>query len=78
MEKLKGILAKVLEIGIDSINDETSPENVNTWDSYNGLLLVSELENAFNVKFTMDEVIKVKNVKDIIETLKKHDVLLNK
>ena len=74
MKKLNSILSRVLEINEYSINDETSPENVDKWDSFNGLVLVSELEKEFNVKFTMEEVISVKCVRDIKEALKKHGV----
>ena len=77
MKRLKQILSKVLEIDEDQITEETSPDNVETWDSFNGLMLVSELENVFNVKFTMDEVTAVKCVKDIKEALKKHGVQLD-
>ena len=77
MKRLKQILSKVLEIDEDQITDETSPDNAETWDSFNGLMLVSELENEFNVKFTMNEVISVKCVKDIKETLKKHGISLD-
>lgn len=77
MDRLKAILSKVLSIGTDSINDKTSPDNVESWDSFNGLMLVSELEKEFNVKFTMEEVMSVKNVKDIKESLKKHGIKLN-
>jgi acyl carrier protein len=76
MKKLKQILSKVLEIDETQITDETSPDNVENWDSFNGLMLVSELENGFKVKFTMDEVLAVKNVKDIKYYLKKHGVVL--
>lgn len=76
MNKLNQILAKVLGINQDQITDETSPDNVETWDSFNGLMLVSELESEFNVRFTMDEVLSVKCVKDIKESLKKHGVTL--
>lgn len=76
MKRLKAILSKVLEIEEDKINDETSPNNVEMWDSFNGLLLVSELENSFKVKFTMEEVTSVKCVKDIKEVLERHGVIL--
>ena len=77
MNRLKAILSKVLSIDKDSINDKTSPDNAESWDSFNGLMLVSELEKEFNVKFTMEEVVSVKNVKDIKESLKKHGIKLN-
>lgn len=76
MDKLKLILAKVLVIKEETINDQTSPENVENWDSFNGLMLVSELESGFNIKFTMDEIISVKSVGEIKLALKKHGVVL--
>ena len=76
MKKLKKILSNVLGIPESEITDKTSPDNLETWDSFSGLMLVSELENEFNVQFTMDEVTSVKCVKDIKEALKKHGVNL--
>ena len=76
MKRLKAILSKVLDIGEGSITDNMSPHNVESWDSFNGLLLVSELEKEFNVKFTMDEVTSVKCVADIKNTLKRHGIKL--
>lgn len=76
MNRLNKVLSKVLRISEDQITDETSPDNAETWDSFNGLMLVSELESEFDMKFTMDEVMSVKCVKDIKEVLKKHGVTL--
>lgn len=77
MKRLNAILSAVLQIDVNQITDETSPSNVQTWDSFNGLLLVSEIESKFGVNFTMDEVASVKCVGDIKESLKKHGVDFN-
>lgn len=74
MKKLKQILSKVFQIDENQINDETSPDNTETWDSFNGLMLVSEVEEGFNIKITMDEATSVTCVKDIKEVLKRHGV----
>ncbi len=74
MGKLEEVLSKVLDIPAETINDQTSPDNTESWDSFNGLMMVSELENAFKVKFTMDEVTSVKSVADIKKVLKKHNL----
>ena len=74
MKKLNAILSSVLGIKESEINDKTSPSNVDSWDSFNGLMLVSELEKEFRIKFTMDEIVSVKCVKDIKNSLKKHGV----
>jgi len=71
------ILSKVLGIDEASITDNTSPANVESWDSFNGLMLVSELEKEFNVKFTMEEVISVKCVGDIKKSLKRHGISID-
>ncbi len=68
------IVAKVFSIPESEINDQSSPENIESWDSFNGLVLVDELENHFKIKFTISEITDVKNVADIKRHLKNHDV----
>ena len=62
-----------MEIESSELTDESSPEDIENWDSYNGLLLVDELESEFNVKFTVEEVFDVHSIADI----KKHLVNQN-
>ncbi len=76
MDKLRQILATVLAIDPAAITPETSPQNVPSWDSFNGLLLVTELEKGFGVSFTVDDIMAVKNVGDIVAALKKYGVEL--
>ena len=71
------IIAKVLSNSESGINDESGPENIESWDSFNGLVLVDELESHFNVKFTISEITDVKNVADIKRHLKNHNVNLD-
>ena len=73
-KKLVSLLSRVLDIDEALISNNTSPENTDSWDSYNALLLVSELESEFNVHFSMEEVYAVKCVKDIKEALIRHNV----
>ena len=76
-EKLYNIISKVFSISISEINDESSPETIESWDSFNGLILVDELESNFNIKFSVSEIVDVKNVKDIKRHLNNHGVDLN-
>ena len=76
-KKLYDIISKVFSIQISEINDESSPETIESWDSFNGLILVDELESSFNIKFSVSEIIDVKNVKDIKRHLNNHGVDLN-
>ena len=76
-KKLYDIISKVFSVQISEINDESSPETIESWDSFNGLILVDELESNFNIKFSVSEIIDVKNVKDVKRHLINHGVDLN-
>ena len=71
------IISQVFSVPIYEVNDESSPENIESWDSFNGLVLVDELEPNFNIKFTISEITDVKNVADIKRHLKNHNVALD-
>jgi acyl carrier protein len=71
------IIARVFSIPVSQVTDESGPENVESWDSFNGLVLVDELESHFNIKFTISEITDVKNVFDIKRHLKNHNVDLD-
>jgi len=76
-KKLYDIISKVFSVQISEINDESSPETIESWDSFNGLILVDELESNFNIKFSVSEIVDVKNVKDIKRYLNNHGVDLD-
>ena len=66
-----------MEIESSELTDESSPEDIENWDSYNGLLLIDELESEFNVEFTVEEVFDVHSIADIKKHLLNHGVILN-
>jgi acyl carrier protein len=73
-EKLYNIISKVFSGPITEINDESGPETIESWDSFNGLILVDDIESNFNVKFTVSEITDVKNISDIKRHLKNHGI----
>jgi len=65
-----------MSVEVFQINDESGPETIESWDSFHGLVLVDEIENNFQIKFTLEEIIDVKKVVDIKRHLKSHGVIL--
>jgi acyl carrier protein len=65
-----------MEVPVSEINDESSPETIENWDSFRGLVLADELETRYDVKFILDDLISVKTVDDIKKNLAKYGVLL--
>ena len=76
-EKLYNLIAKVLNVPVSEINDESTPESIESWTSFNGYVLLYELETSFNVKFSIDEAMDVKNVADIKRYLNNHGVVFD-
>jgi len=75
--KLYSIIAKIMGISESDITDESGPETIANWTSFNSYVLLYQLESEFNVKFTIDEAVDVKIVADIKRHLKNHGVNFN-
>lgn len=54
--KLRKVFAKVFEMEEEEITDETSPGTVVLWDSLRHLKMIMEIESAFHMKLTMQEI----------------------
>ena len=76
-QKLYEIISKVMKIEISTISDELGPESIENWTSFNGYVLLNELETGFNVKFTINEATDVKNISDIKRHLKNKGIDVN-
>ena len=73
-EKLYQIIANVFNVDPSRINDETGPENLEEWDSFNFYVLLDEIEKEFNMKFDLDESLDIKKIGDIKKIFIKHGV----
>ena len=76
-DRLYNLVARVMNVHSSTISDESSPESIKNWTSFNGYVLLYELETEFKVKFTIDEAMDVKKVADIKRHLRNHGVVLN-
>jgi acyl carrier protein len=74
-EIVDDIICKSLLIEKNQLKDSTSREDVEEWDSMTHLILVSELEQAFNIVFSDDEVAAIQTIGDVRKALRKHKVL---
>ena len=69
MEKLKNIFATTLEIPVDSVGSGMSKDNTPTWDSLSEIMIVTEIEKAFQIKFSYDEAQSIKTFEDVVTLL---------
>ncbi len=71
-EKMQEISRDVFEDENLVITESTSAADVAGWDSLTHLSFVNELEELFDVAFTLDEVSGSKNIGELLNALMKH------
>jgi acyl carrier protein len=70
LDAIKHVIAATLEVPIESISDDDSPATLSQWDSLAHLNLVMALEQNFGVKFTLDEILGLRDVRTIQRALR--------
>ena len=71
------IVSRVMNIPIEKISDSSGPDSIPDWDSFNMFVLLDEIEKEFDVKFSLEETLEIKNVGDFKKQLEKHGANLN-
>jgi acyl carrier protein len=65
-EKIQQAFEQVFENKTIKIDHSTSPNNLSGWNSLKHVLLINEIEKLYNIQFTLDEMIEMQNVGDIV------------
>ena len=68
-DKLLEILSKILLLDKDQITDDLRRKDFEPWDSMAHLIIVSEIENEFEMFFDDEEVVDLWTVGDIKKVL---------
>jgi acyl carrier protein len=67
--RLTEVFRKVFNNSNLELNDDLTASHVENWDSLSHMILISEIENAFQVKFKLKELNKMRNVGEMIDLL---------
>ena len=68
-ERIKNVISAVFEIPVEQIQDDSSPDTIDSWDSLKHMNMVVALEEEFNVQFTDENIIELINIKLITAVL---------
>jgi len=68
-DRVRRIVADVLDVSVASISPDSSPETVDTWDSVHHLNLVLALEQEFGLQFEPEEIDQMKDMQRILAIL---------
>ena len=73
-QKLVQSFVQALGIGAERVTDELTYNTIKEWDSTAHMILISELENTFDVMLDTDDIIDMRSVGKAKEILTKYDV----
>ncbi len=68
-EKLNEIFRDVLDLDECELTDGTSANDIEEWDSLSHIQLIVTIEKAFKIKFASLEIMKWKNVGEMVDTI---------
>jgi acyl carrier protein len=69
-DKVKILLAEVLQMPLEKISDDLAMNDVEVWDSLKHMELIGSMEQAFGIEFTFEEIVTMKSVPEIRRVLK--------
>ena len=68
--RVKKVMSDVFNIDVSLINNETSPDNIENWDSLKHMNLIVALEEEFEIEFDDEEIVDSMNYALIVIILK--------
>jgi len=69
-DKVLKIVGRVMDVPAGRLDEQSSMDTLEKWDSLRHMNLVLALEEEFGVSFTDEEIVEMLSVEIIIETLK--------
>lgn len=76
MEQLRQLVAKALNIPAESVQDSSSMENTDAWDSLAHMDVILSIEQHFAVNLEGDEIADMQSVAAIVNVLKNKGVAI--
>ncbi len=67
--KVNAAFAKILEHSNFNLEDTTTAADVDGWESVTHMLIINEIEQVFNIKFKLMDLMGMNNVGDLLRTI---------
>ena len=68
-EEIFQLVSEIIDVPISKMNLNTGPENEPQWDSLAQFTIVSATEDKYKIKLTMQEIVSIKNLSDLINII---------
>ena len=68
-QKIKAIMAKIFKIDINDVNEDTSADNVDHWNSLEHVDLLVNLQKEFDIEFTDSQIVEMLSYKTVVQNV---------
>lgn len=69
MKRLNDVFRNMFDDETIELNDDTTSDDIEDWDSLEHINLLVSVEQEFNMKFNMNEVTNMKNVGEMVDII---------
>ncbi len=69
LERVSEVLSEIFDNPGLVIGEETTAADVEGWDSLRHITVIEEIEDAFDIRFSMKEVNGMKNIGEMIDII---------
>ncbi|MFD1613961.1 acyl carrier protein [Gelatiniphilus marinus] len=71
LEKISAAFTKILEHSNFKLEDNTTANDVDGWESITHMLIITEIEQMFGIKFKLMDLMNMDNIGDLIASIEK-------
>ncbi len=66
-EKIRDIVAEILEIPVEELGFDTEMDEISEWDSMRNVMILSTLEEKFDIMFPEDDIFDLTSIKALTD-----------
>lgn len=68
-EKINAVFRDIFEDDDITVTDETTADDIDGWDSLEHINLINAIEEEFDIKFNMGQIVSMKNVGEMVDII---------
>ncbi|OYX22755.1 MAG: acyl carrier protein [Flavobacteriales bacterium 32-35-8] len=69
LEKISTAFTQVLEHSNFTLTDATTADDVDGWESITHMMIISEIETMFGIKFKLMDLMNMNNIGDLVRII---------
>lgn len=78
MSEFQKTLMEIFKLSDSEFHNNLTKDEIVRWDSLGHINLVTKIEKQYGVRFSIEEILELNSINDIILLLKKHGVCVEK